>query len=380
MEARTDAAHRWGQLQGRIAHLPPDVGHHFACGLVRLALVEALVQSGFSDAKSWFSHWFCGLESVPVLTAHVAAPAWMIADTLLSELSLSPWEPLAEAAGHIRRAARPDRGAGQQAAESPPPLAVEQAQRLAEQIRGEAEAGWPLAALDRLHRAAAGSRHFAPVERDHLAVSFLTGPVTLEQAPPNPPLWALDLVAGAAVARGNAGARPLPLPGAFRSEALRPEFWPRERAILVADAASRTARSLTDLVEAAHAAVRHMSATLGGLRSTSRAPMLYRMLAGYGPLRPIQIERALQLSKNGVRELVATLVRAGLVEMAAHRHQAIVRAVPPGRANDRTVEPDGKPEPAPNAAFAEFDAAMARIDRLLGPTLPRDEEDGEPDW
>jgi len=364
-----------------MAHLPPDIAHHFACGLIRSALVDALVQSGFSDAKSWFSVWFCGLESPSVLTTHILAPAWTVADTLLVELSLSGWEPLAEAAGQLRRAARPDRDTGSATPEIPPSLAVEQARTLADQLPEEGEDDWPLAVLDRLHHAAAGSRDFAPIERERHLLSLPTGPIALEHASSGAALWALDLMAGSVLARGHAGIAPLPLPlpGAVRSEALKPELWPRERAILVADAAFRAIAKLTDLIEAAYIAVRPLPFILGSLRSTSRAPGLYRILAGFGPLRPIQIEKILRISKNGVRELVGTLVKAGLVEMTSHRGQAIVQPLPFPPGGEQAEEVSGKSASALSGPFAQFDAAMAEIDRLLARSASLDLSEPESD-
>src|SRR3546814_9085278 len=67
---------------------------------------------GFSGANSWFSAWFSGLQPVPDATAHVAAPPSLVADTLLAELSLSAWAPLADTAIQIRAAAHFHRGAG----------------------------------------------------------------------------------------------------------------------------------------------------------------------------------------------------------------------------------------------------------------------------
>mgnify|MGYP000492331937 CR=1 FL=1 len=46
-------------------------------------------------------------------------------------------------------------------------------------------------------------------------------------------------------------------------------------------------------------------------RPRSGTTLLYRLLAGFGPLRPLQIEKALGVSKNGVRDLVAALLAAG---------------------------------------------------------------------
>src|SRR3546814_9816644 len=52
MTARVRAALTWGQLQGRLAHVPAQVAHQFCAALARLLLVEALTGSGFSGANS----------------------------------------------------------------------------------------------------------------------------------------------------------------------------------------------------------------------------------------------------------------------------------------------------------------------------------------
>ena len=366
MAARARAALAWGGLQGRLAHITPEVAHHFCCGLVRLAAVEALTQSGFPGGDVWFSLWFSGIEPVPGVTTHAAAPASLVAETLLCELSLSHWGPLAEAASQIQAAARFDPGAQRAVPALSPGFAVEEAARLAEQLENApARDDWPLIALDRLHGAAAGSQHFAPTERERQLLDLPSGPVVLEQRMPGMPLWALDLVAGPLIARSNPGVRPLPCPGIVRAEALRPELWPRERAVLVADAACNAAQRLNKLINAAHSAVEAMAEPISGLRSTSRAPVLYRILAGFGPMRPVQIEKALAVSKNGVRDLVAALVKAGLAEMTSHRYQAVVRATPPPRLAAPAAVRADQGEAVPDSTFAQFDAAMADIDRLL---------------
>ncbi len=368
MAARARAALAWGALQGRLAHLPSDVAHHYCCAHIRLTLLDGLGQAGYPGAETWFSSWFSGLAAVPDVRAHAAAPASLIAETLLGELSLSPWGPLAEVATQIRSAARFDRGDRRDMPSPTPAHMVEEAARLAESTesgagRDHIAGDWPLAALDRLHRAAAASPHFAPAESEHRLLDLPSGPVALEQVVAAPPLWALDLTTGAVIARDNRGSRPLPLPGAVRAEALKAQLWPRERAILVADAAFAAAQKLTTLLDAAHRTVTDMQQAIARLRSTSRAPGLYRLLSGFGPLRPIQIERAMTISKNGVRDLVAALVKAGLAEMSAVQHQAVVCAIPPEHRSAHA--PAVGVDASADDQFAEFDAAMADIDRLL---------------
>ena len=368
MTARARAALAWGVLQGGLAHMPLEGADHFCYGLIRRALIDALAQSGFPGADARFSSWYSGLEPVTGVTAHAAAPASLVAETLLTELSLSAWEPLAAAAAKIRAAARferSDRRDRRDASDTTPAFAVEEAARLAAPLANNPDADWPLAVLDRLHSVAAGSPHFAPSERSRQLLDLPSGPIALEQTMPAMPLWALDLAAGSVIARNHPGTRSLPCPGAVRAEALRPELWLRERAILVADAAYKAAQGLTGLLDASYSIVKEMREPVSRLRSTSRAPALYRMLAGFGPLRPIQIEAALTVSKNGVRDLVAALVKAGLAEMTTHRHQALVRAAAPLNAPDPiSVSPD-ETEAIADTNFAEFDAAMADIDRLL---------------
>lgn len=365
MEVRARAALAWGGLQGRLANVPAHVAHHFCCALIRIALVDALAQSGFPGGNVWFSLWFSGLEPVPGVTAHTDAPASIVAQTLLAELALSSWDPLAEAAMQIRRAARFDPGDRRDAPSSMPAFAIEEAVRLAGNLESEIDGDWPLAALDRLHSAATASPLFAPSEREHQLLYLPAGPVALEQAVTATPLWALDLFTGTLISPGNQGSRPLPCPGAVRAEALKPHWWPRERAIIVADAAQTIAQRLTIMLDTAYRTVQDMRSAASRLRSTSRAPALYRMLSGFGPLRPIQIETALDVSKNGVRDLVAALVKAGLAEMTAHRSQAVIRAVPPPHYNTQPVVPLDDAAGITDSKFAEFDAAMADIDSLL---------------
>jgi hypothetical protein len=365
MTARVMAVHGWGQLEGRLAYLPDDVAHHFCCALIRLMLVDALAQTGHSSGDPWFWMWFSGLAPIPGVTTQRSAPASLVAETLLSELARSPWEPLAGAATQVRASARFDRGDRVDSLLSLPVCAVEEAARLAESLEQGSDCDWPLAALDQLHAATAASPYFAPAERGHQLLALPTGPMALEQNGTAPPLWALNLVAGTLVARDKASSIPHPCPGAVRAEALKPWLWPRERAILVAEAACQTAHTLTDLLDTAYRTDKGMQGPTSRLRSTSRAPRLYRLLSGFGPLRPIQIEKALSVSKNGVRDLVDALTTAGLVEMTAYRGQAVVQTMPPPHGGAQPLERGDELPALSDGNFVEFDAAITDIDRLL---------------
>src|SRR3546814_4703639 len=98
------------------------------------------------------------------------------------------------------------------------------------------------------------------------------------------------------------------------------------------------------------------------LRSTSRAPLLYRLLAGFGPLRPLQIEKALGVSKNGVRDLVAALVKAGLAERAAYEHHTIIRALP--RARRATLAAEGESRSVETSRSEEHTSELQSLMRI----------------
>src|SRR3546814_12416927 len=98
---------------------------------------------------------------------------------------------------------------------------------------------------------------------------------------------------------------------------------------LTAEAAGEAAQRLSDQLDAAHASVREVHEAMTVLRSTSRAPLLYRLLAGFGPLRPLQIETALGVSKNGLRDLVAALVKSRLAQPPAFHTPPLIPPLPP---------------------------------------------------
>ncbi|MDP3673832.1 MAG: hypothetical protein Q8R44_01865 [Novosphingobium sp.] len=365
MLARSRSSLAWGRLQGLVAHLDPGVASLFAASTIRAQLIEALRQAGHADAASHFELWFCELKSASAPTPHVFAPARAIVDAILAELSLAHWEPVALTARQLREAVRTEHAIAGPPAPLSPGEVIELAGELAASAGVDDDTDWPLAAADRLHAHAAASPVFAPAEPERRLLDLPAGPVAFEQPRARVPLWAIDLAAGKALARCTAGMVPLPCPGAVRAEALAPWLWPRERGILVADALARCSERLAQLVASARTSSRAMTRVLADLRSTSRAPALYTLLAGFGPLRPNQIERALKLSKNGARELVKTLNSAGLASAERHRNQVLIRAASPdgNPAPGNLARPDS---PALSAdSLAEFDSAMADIDRLL---------------
>lgn len=361
LQARSRAAMAWGRLQGRLTRLPAPVAHGFAAQLVRRCLIDALAQAGYRWTDMGFAQWFCGLAPAPT-HPDTATPAWQIAEALLSELMLTRWRPVAEVATALRAAGRMDRTGRQMDGDGSPEVALTAARALCEAPPPLFASDCPFAALDHLHSAAAASVLFSLPARD----PDVFGHGFVQHTGSKPPLWTLDLHSGAFLAKSDTHAFPLPYPGLICAEALSLHLWPNERGLLVSAAMECVARQRISDLDAAWQIADHVRQLLSGLRSTSRAPALYRLLAGFGPLRPIQIEKALGVSKNGVRELVATLTKDKLV--ACHRvtGQMLICAlsVPSQHAvSDDVMISAGTDD---ENTFAAFDAEMLEIDRLFG--------------
>lgn len=187
---------------------------------------------------------------------HLRRPRHVV-DTLLSELSLSAWVPLRQAATQIRTAARFDRNDRRDAADIPPAVAVEEALRLAGSLTKGPEDEGPLAALDRLHRAAAAAPLFAPAERARLLLPLPSGTIAFEPARSGMPLWAPDLAAGPPIAM-HARDQPPPLARCRARRSATARIVAARAGHLVAEAAGKAVQRLIECLEAAHATVRDM--------------------------------------------------------------------------------------------------------------------------
>ena len=374
MSVRANAALAWGFLQGRLSHLPPDTTHLFCCSLVRLALSDALERSGLPGAADWLPSWFAGLRPPPGVTTHLSVPPAAVADAVLTELSRARWEPLALASEEIRKAARYERGSwAEESANAPASLfvAAEKVAAAAAELAMASSTGgdWPLHALDHLHSAAANSLDIAPQERKRSWIEGPLGPKSIETHPSPPPLWALDYVAGFGAAQMSPGMRPLPLFGTVRAEALRPYLMPRERGILVAEGFIQAVARLNAMIDQACTALMIWSRHAPALRSTSRAPVLYRLLCGFGPMCPVQIASVLDVSKGGVREIIGALTDAKLARATTSVGRKVIVPIDYSSAYHppRPMKPDQQPETKGRTAeaMAAVDSAMADIDQLL---------------
>jgi hypothetical protein len=303
----------------------------------------------------------------------VAAPPAPLADAVLGMLTRARWEPVALAARQIQGAARYDRGVDSLGDTARIAEIIAAAERLASLAHARVEAEdnedvWPLPSLGHLHDLAATTLEFAPQARERAMTVGPAGPVGFDLAAPPPPLWALDHWASGQTAPAAPGMTPLPLPGAVRAEALRPYLWPRERAILVAQRMAQAVSRLSGLLDMALAASRACERHLHAARSTSRAPALYRILRGFGPLRPVQIASMLGVTKGGAREIVSALCDAGLAKVRTEAGRRMIEASErPAVTAEKMTGPEHAAEGSADgdSALAAFDAALADIDQLL---------------
>jgi hypothetical protein len=164
--------------------------------------------------------------------------------------------------------------------------------------------------------------------------------------------WALNL---ALVASGVAPS----VPGIVPRAAFRLDQEDAERSAALIDHGSHAALGAFSELERIEAALVRGRHTLAGLSRNARARDAWALIVAAGPLRRIQLARALSLSRAGADIQADALARAGLVTLAAGgRIQPTQRQL--------LVEQPAILEDGPLAlATADFDASMADIDRLL---------------
>ena len=234
---------------------------------------------------------------------------------------------------------------------------------LVKQAGAEGEPPLPFASLARLNALLRAEPLFAPLERTVQIRSLGDRAVALEQAAPRTPLWAVDAALGRLLTACGAWQIALPCPGALTAETLQPQIWPGERALVAARTLRASATRLAELVGKARRRAALMREQLGHLRSSARAPQVWILLAGFAPLGLDQMASACGVSRRGTYAIGDALVAAGLArrETVKGKVQLVAK-----EARSRPLsEPGDEASALPHSALAEFDAAMAEIDRLL---------------
>lgn len=361
--AQAECALALGRLDGLLAGLPESEERLFCAGLLRTVLLAALAQAGFADAELCFNAWFAGLGRSPQESPLTACTAHAVVRALLGELGHHPWEPLAAAAQTITAAARFGTDRPMQAEDADAGEAIARATELASQAGISGDTALPFAGLAHLHTLLRQNPLFAPVERAVRSFSFGGRERSIEQTAPRMPLWAVDAVLGGFLSVCGTWRLSIPCPGAMTTQALQPQLWPGERALLAAHSLHASALRLCELVADARRRAALMEAHLRHLRSSARAPQVWTVLTAFAPLGLDQIGSAFGVTRRGTYAVGDALISAGLARREIVKGKVLLVAEEPGR--DRLSRSLDQAPALPRPALAEFDAAMAEIDRLL---------------
>jgi len=360
------SARIWVAVQassGIVAGLTDTEKRLFCVGVLHTVLLSTLAQAGFGDAELRFNSWFTGLDRAPQETALTPCSAHSIARALLTDFSHHPWEPLATAAQTIAAAARFGADRPGQAEDALAEEALAKAADLTKQASMNDDSALPFTGLARLNALLRGDPLFAPVERAVRSFSLSGRKVAVEQAAPRTPLWAVDAALGRVLSACGTWRLPVPCPGAVTAQALQPQLWPGERALLAAHSLHASAVRLSDLVADARRRAALMGEHLGHLRSSARAPQVWTLLAAFAPLGLDQIGSAFGVSRRGTYAIGDALIAAGLARREMAKGKVLLIAETPRR--ERLSAPLDHAFALPHRALAEFDAAMGEIDRLL---------------
>lgn len=360
-----------GRLDGALGAARPATLRLFAVRLLRDLLVAVLRQEGHAFTDHRFHAWFAGVATLSDLPPRLGRPPRLLCEAVLTELTHSSWEVLAELAArfHVALLAPRDHIGGDIADET----AREDAHALIaaahDLIVGLAPSPHPLSAVACLHRAAGEHVLFAPPERAPEAIAM--GPIrlTVERAGAPSPRWALEMLWGEHWHSARLLPYALPFPGLIRLDALRADTasgrgMPEETPTILATALRDVAKSLCGNLTDAERLARHLEDCQPGKRRSSRAPVLLELLSGFGPMRSAQLEALLGATRLGVRTMLGALDKNGLLERSTIAGVHLFSVNLDARVADDAHGLAARPTFS-SAALGEYEAAMADIDVLL---------------
>lgn len=363
--ARDAAFAALGRLDGAIAGLAPDARNIFAARLVTHCVVDALRVERHAFMEDRSVAWRAGIVTLSDEATNRQRSPVRIATAVVSELVAHEWRPLADAAEAFGTIARPLLRELGVSDETDPVENLWQAHELADEVAASA-GGSDLA----LGYADLARKHAVFAPRESQLRTFGDGVFrrAYELAPMAPPTWALSLYAGTPLKADGLLCHAIPLPGAIVAHALRSDVDDSERHMAHYGAVERAAQGLSKITDEARVADAAIRERRSSLRSSSRAPLVARYLAGFGALRSDQIERVLGVSRVGVHGIIANLRALGLVATSQVNGVKLNAFV----ANTSTGERVGssrvkRPTGLSKFALEEFDAAMAALDRLVPP-------------
>lgn len=347
-----------GRLDGAMRYSPRSALRAFAARTVRQLLIAALRQEGHAFTDRRFHAWFAGLVTLSDPIARHARPPRSVCEAILTELGHSTWPDLAEASSQLATAFLAPRDHGSANAREQALMLTQSARALIARCTAKRPLS-PLASLYVMHDQIAGSMEFAPVERP------LHDTPGLRASLPPSPRWAVEMLFGECLV--SAGCLPwaVPMPDVVRLETL--QLIADDARTTRAAALARVIRERFDALADNTRLIRSCDALLERRRS-SRAPALFEMLAGFGPLRSSQIERIIGASRLGVRGMLDTLEAAGLVERSKVNGAILFEARALLTDGSNPAEAKEQETTFSGEALDEYEASLAAIDRLLSRT------------
>lgn len=363
MTAQAECAFALGRLDGLLAGLGDSEKRLFCWALLRETLLSALRQAGFADTELQFNGWFVGTSRAPQEGALTSCSPRAIVQAILAELAHHTWEPLAEAARRVQAMGRFVAEREDSQDDEFAHHALQRASVLVGQAAGGKGSPLPFPALVRLTAMARQDPHFAPLERATRMFSIGDRDIAYEQAGPRTPLWAIDIKLGSLFATCGTWRIPLPCPGAMTAQVLAAQLLDGERRLVLSGSNAAMAHRLTHCGETARQRAVTMNAAFGHLRSNARAPLVWMAAIGFAPLGLDQVTSGFGVSRRGTYTVSDALIAAGLVTRNSIKGMVVLTGQEPGMAKPFPSAPQSALAPSP--AIAEFDAAMADIDRLL---------------
>lgn len=350
-----------GRLDGALAHCDPATLRLFAARMLRDTLLAALRQEGHAFTDSRFYAWFAGIATLSDEPPRRARPPRALGEAILTELAHSPWEPLADLAARLGPALLAPRDFTAPTGHEDVHAIVAAARRL---VGGLAPSPLPVPALARLHQAIGRDTIFAPPERAHEPVVRGSLRLSLARAPLPAPRWAIEMLWGEHWRAAGTLRCALPFPGLIRLDAVRDGATREDAHIAIATALRDVACAMFDALGEAGRLARRIAELRSGRRSTSRAPALFEVLAGFGPMRSAQLETMLGATRLGVRAMLDALGAAGVLE---RNTVCGVRLYSVSEQTHTPLSASGPPErfAFSRAALDEYDASMAGVDELL---------------
>jgi hypothetical protein len=189
--------------------------------------------------------------------------------------------------------------------------------------------------------------------------------------------WALSLTFLPMLPDFGLATQALPLAGSIPRQCLRQDLHIVDRTHALCAALHRaTLLALADLEEAEALAAR-LHAALQGLRSTSKAPQAWFLIAGLGGLRRGQLAACLGTTLAGMDQALTRLHEAGLIARSPDDPRGAYRVrqtsdYSDGQETDLAFFPAQKPEVYPSIMALED--AMATIGALM-PSIQNEPED-----